>query len=81
MKLPRAVSGRELVRALERAFGYDQVHQVGSHVVLQAESPVHHRIAIPDHRLLRPGTLNGILRAVAKAQGITKAEAFARLFG
>jgi len=81
MKLPRGVSGGELVRSLERAFGYAQVHQVGSHIVLQAESPRRHRLAVPDHKVLRPGTLNGILRAVAQAQGISKAQVLRRLFG
>jgi hypothetical protein len=34
--------------------------------------PVHHRLSIPDHDPLRVGTLNAILRAVAKAKGIEK---------
>jgi predicted RNA binding protein YcfA (HicA-like mRNA interferase family) len=81
MKLPRSVSGGELAAHLERAFGYAQVHQVGSHIVLQTESPGHHRLAVPDHKILRPGTLNSVLRAVAQAQGIAKAEVLVRLFG
>ena len=81
MRLPRDVSGRDLARRLEQAFGYRQVHQVGSHIVLQTESPVHHRMAVPDHRTLRPGTLHGIIRVVAQAQGIPNGEVLARLFG
>jgi len=61
MKLPRDLSGRELIRRLERTFGYHQVHQVGSHVVLQTAPPLSHRIAVPDHATLRVGTLNGII--------------------
>jgi len=72
MKLPRDMSGRALIRGLEKAFGYRRVHQVGSHVVLQTESPQHHRLAAPEHKALRPGTLNAILRAVAEAQGVSK---------
>ena len=74
MKLPRDLAGRELVRVLVRHYGYRQVHQEGSHIILQTESPVHHRIPVPDHASLRLGTLNAILNAVARAQGITKDE-------
>ena len=71
MKLPRDLSGVELISVLCREFGYRRVHQVGSHVILQSEEP-HHRIAVPDHNPLRIGTLNSILRAVAAAQKIDK---------
>jgi predicted RNA binding protein YcfA (HicA-like mRNA interferase family) len=81
MRLPRNLSGRELLGGLERAFGYRKVHQEGSHVILETGSPRHHRIAIPDHRALRLGTLNGILRAVAQAQGLPKEEVIRLLFG
>ncbi len=71
MRLPRNLSGEELVSVLCREFNYQQVHQVGSHIILQSENP-HHRIAIPNHDPLRIGTLNSILRAVAAAQKIAK---------
>tara|TARA_Y100001934_G_scaffold262698_1_gene337457 strand:+ start:1318 stop:1557 length:240 start_codon:yes stop_codon:yes gene_type:complete len=72
MKLPRNLAGRALVQVLCRDFGYQKVHQVGSHIVLETDSPSHHRIPIPDHTPLRLGTLNAILRAVARAKGISK---------
>jgi predicted RNA binding protein YcfA (HicA-like mRNA interferase family) len=81
MRLPRDLSGRDLVAALGKAYGYRLVHQQGSHIVLQTETPRHHRIAIPDHKTLRLGTVNGILRAVASAQGTDKEQVVARLFG
>jgi predicted RNA binding protein YcfA (HicA-like mRNA interferase family) len=71
MRLPRDLSGTELIAVLCREFGYERVNQVGSHVILQREDP-HHRIAVPDHDPLRVGTLNSILRAVATAQNIDK---------
>jgi predicted RNA binding protein YcfA (HicA-like mRNA interferase family) len=46
------------------------VHQVGSHVILETDDPVRHRISVPDHAVLRVGTLNGILRAVAAHKGV-----------
>ena len=49
MKLPRDVSGRDLVKVLVRDWGYRQVHQVGSHIILQTDTPQPHRLSIPDH--------------------------------
>jgi predicted RNA binding protein YcfA (HicA-like mRNA interferase family) len=72
MKLPRDLAGAELVRVLIKHFGYRQVNQEGSHIILQTETPQHHRLAVPDHNPLRLGTLNSILRAVAAVQGISK---------
>jgi hypothetical protein len=47
-------------------------------MILQHEVP-HHRIAIPNHRPLRLGTLVAILRAVEKAVDIERAELLATL--
>ena len=55
-------------------FGYRRVHQVGSHIVLETDTPMHHRLSIPEHDHLRVGTLNSILLAVARAKGISKSE-------
>ena len=79
MRLPRDLSGAELVRILCRRWGYRQVHQVGSHVVLETDDPSHHRIAVPDHKSLRVGTLNGILRAVAEHKGIAREDLLSSL--
>jgi predicted RNA binding protein YcfA (HicA-like mRNA interferase family) len=79
MKLPRDLSGDDLVRLLCRHFEYRLVHQVGSHVILQTESPRHHRLAVPNHSPLRTGTLNSILRAVAEAKGLDKQEILSKL--
>jgi predicted RNA binding protein YcfA (HicA-like mRNA interferase family) len=72
MKLPRDISGADLIKVLCKHYGYAQVNQQGSHVILQTQTPVHHRIAIPKHDFLRIGTLNSILQAVAAAQAIDK---------
>jgi len=53
MKLPRDLSGADLASLLCRKYGYQRVHQVGSHIILETESPEHHRIAIPNHSPLR----------------------------
>jgi predicted RNA binding protein YcfA (HicA-like mRNA interferase family) len=78
MRLPRDLSGAALIAVLRRLFGYRQVGQEGSHVILQSDDP-RHRLAVPDHRVLRLGTLNAILRSVARAKGIDKADILARV--
>jgi predicted RNA binding protein YcfA (HicA-like mRNA interferase family) len=72
MRLPRDIGGREWAKSLVRHRGYRQVNQVGSHMILQTEVPEHHRLSAPDHRALRIGTLNGMLRAVAAAKRVTR---------
>jgi predicted RNA binding protein YcfA (HicA-like mRNA interferase family) len=79
MKLPRDLSGAELIQILCKHFGYRRVNQEGSHVILQTESPEHHRLAVPDHKTLRLGTLNSILRAVSRVKGIEKEDILERL--
>ena len=79
MKLPRDLSGEALVRILCRKWEYRQVHQVGSHVILETEKPGHQRISIPLHKNLRVGTLHGILRAVARHKGVSREMILARL--
>lgn len=64
MKIPRDLSGEDLVRLLCRRWNYRIVHQVGSHVVLETETPSHQRIAVPAHKNLRLGTLNSILKGL-----------------
>jgi len=74
MKLPRNISGRELVKLLSRSWGYRQIHQTGSHIILETEEPGHQRLAVPDHESLRIGTLNSILRAVAEHKRVMREE-------
>jgi predicted RNA binding protein YcfA (HicA-like mRNA interferase family) len=72
MKIPRDLSGADLARTLCRAWGYQRIHQVGSHIILQTADPSPHRIAVPAHSSLRIGTLNAILRSVAEHKGVTR---------
>jgi predicted RNA binding protein YcfA (HicA-like mRNA interferase family) len=46
MKIPRDLSGKDLIAALCRDWGYAKVNQVGDHVILQTQSPTPHRIAL-----------------------------------
>ncbi len=72
MKIPRDLSGFSLVNTLCKTWGYKQVHQAGSHIILETEIPSHQRIAIPNHNFLRIGTLNAILRSIANHKGVSK---------
>ncbi len=72
MKLPRDLSGNDLVAFLCKRWGYARIHQVGSHVILQTEEPSSHRVAVPAHKALRVGTLNAILAAVAAHKRVPK---------
>jgi len=79
VKIPRDVSGREIVKALCKDWGYRQVHQEGSHIILQTDTPTHQRIPVPDHNPVRIGTLNSILRLVAIHKGVDKQAVLASL--
>jgi predicted RNA binding protein YcfA (HicA-like mRNA interferase family) len=72
MKLPRDLSGQDLVKHLCKRWDYLKVHQVGSHIILQTQTPTFHRIAVPAHTPLRVGTLNAILASVAAHKDLPK---------
>ncbi|OGV78948.1 MAG: hypothetical protein A3K19_23980 [Lentisphaerae bacterium RIFOXYB12_FULL_65_16] len=72
MKLPRNLSGRQLIAVLCGEWGYRVLHQEGSHVVMETGIPTKHRVTVPDHRVLRVGTLNAIVRAVAAHKGVSR---------
>ena len=60
-KLPSDLSGRDLIKALERV-GFVVQRQRGSHIVLRREKPFA-RATVPNHKILRLGTLRTILHA------------------
>jgi len=72
MRLPRDLSGEELVKHLSKSWDYVNIHQVGSHIILQTLHPTPHRIAVPEPTLLRIGTLNAILSSIAAHKGVSK---------
>lgn len=72
MKLPRNLHGEALVAHLCKKWGFRKVHQVGSHIILQTDDPVSHRLAVPAHRSLKIGTLNAILADVAAHKNVLK---------
>lgn len=79
MKLPRDLSGAQLIKALEQ-LGYQATRQSGSHIRMTCSSPEEHHLTIPLHDPLRIGTLAAILADAATHQRITRDVLLARLF-
>ncbi len=80
MKLPRDLSGADLVRALGKV-GYRATRQTGSHVRLTCDTPVPHHVTIPAHDPLKIGTLAAILAEVSARSKLDRDELLRRLFG
>jgi predicted RNA binding protein YcfA (HicA-like mRNA interferase family) len=80
MKIPRDLSGAELVKRLAR-LGYAITRQTGSHIRLTSTVHGEHHITLPNHDPLKVGTLAAILASVAAHHGITRDELLHRLFG
>ena len=80
MKLPRDLSGADLVKALA-GLGYRVTRQSGSHVRLSTDQPSQHHVTIPAHDPLKVGTLAAVLAEVAGHLKIERAELLRRLFG
>lgn len=59
-KLPTDLSGRDLIKALQR-IGFVVQRQRGSHIILRREPPFA-RVSVPNHKTLRSGTLRTILQ-------------------
>ncbi len=73
MKLPRDVSGPDLVKALRR-LGYQTTRQKGSDIRLTTEQMGQHHEVVPNHYPIKPGTLHGILKSVASHHKTTVEE-------
>ena len=81
MKLPRDVSGEELVRSLRR-FGYEVTRQTGSHIRITSKfKGTEHHVTVPAHKQLKVGTLAEILGEVASYLDLTREQLTGDLFG
>jgi predicted RNA binding protein YcfA (HicA-like mRNA interferase family) len=58
-KLP-VISGQAAIRVFKR-LGYTVDRQRGSHVMMRAPEPPHRRLSVPNHKVLRPGTLRTLI--------------------
>jgi len=80
MKLPRDISSDELSRKLNK-LGYVVTRQTGSHMRLTRIAEEEHHLTILRHKNLKIGTLNNILKDVAKNLGKSKDDILNQLFG
>ena len=78
-KIPRDLSGKELIKKLKR-YDYEPTRQTGSHIRLTTQQNGEHHITIPDHTTLRIGTLSAILQDIAQHLGKTKTEIVEEIF-
>lgn len=79
MRLPRDLSGEELAHKLQK-FGYAITRQSSSHMRLTTHQKGEHHVTIPNHKALRVGTLNNIIKDVADHLGMQKSELMSVLF-
>jgi len=80
VRLPRDLSGHDLIRLLRR-FGYEATRQIGSHVRLQSNHRGRtHHLTVPNHSSLRLGTLNAILSDVADYLEVDRSKLIQELF-
>lgn len=79
MRLPRDLSGADLVRRSQR-LGYTPSRQTGSQIRLTTEVRGQHHVTVPHHDPLRIGTLAAVLAAVAAHHGLSREELLERLF-
>ncbi len=78
MRLPRDVSGPELVNAL-RAVGYVVDRQHGSHVRVTTQLDGEHHEATPNHHPIKVGTLSSILKSIAAHHRLSVEELIRKL--
>lgn len=79
MRLPRDLSAADLIKALGR-LGYEPTRQVGSHIRLTKPGRQEHHVTVPDHKSIKPGTLNSIMRDIATHLGLTRDKLMEKLF-
>ena len=80
MKLPRDISGKDLIKAL-CCLDYEVTRQTGSHIRLTTKRNGEHHITVPAHDPIKIGTLNAILRGIGEHNGLDRTELIKMLFG
>ena len=78
MKLPRDLSGAELIKK-PQLLGYEPTRQVGSHVRITTQQKGTHHVTVPAHKPLRVGTLSSILKDIANHFETSREEIISKL--
>lgn len=79
MKLPRDISGKDLIKALSH-LDYEVTRQTGSHVRLTTQRDGEHNITVPAHDPIKVGTLNAILKEVSEHTNLSRNKLVELLF-
>jgi len=79
MKIPRNLTGKDLIRSLKK-LGYQPTRQSGSHIRLSTLVNGEHHVTIPNHSPLKVGTLSAILNDIATHHGLNKSELINMIF-
>jgi predicted RNA binding protein YcfA (HicA-like mRNA interferase family) len=79
VKLPRDISGKDLIKALSR-LNYAVTRQTGSHVRLTTQRNGEHNITVPADDPIKVGTLNAILKEVSEHTNLSRNELVELLF-
>jgi len=80
VRLPRDISGTDLIKALSRV-GYRVTRQTGSHVRLTRDLAGLQHITIPAHDPLKVGTSAALFGEVAQHLEVSRDGLLERLFG
>jgi len=79
MKIPRDVSGKDLIKKLQ-FFEYQITRQVGSHIRVSTKKNGIHNLTIPNHNPLRIGTLSSIINEISRHFEIDRESLIKMLF-
>lgn len=79
-KIPRDITGFELLKLLSKKYGYVKTRQTGSHIRLTTTFNGEHHITIPNNNPLKLGTLSAILLDVATHLKKSKEQIIDELF-
>ena len=78
MKIPRDVSANRLIQSL-KGMGYAVTRQSGSHIRLTTNLDGEHDEVMPNHNPIKIGTLQQILKSIAKHHSMTLAQLLEKL--
>jgi len=65
MIVPKDIKGREVLKLLEKHYGYRQSRQMGSHIRATTPEKGQHHVTIPNHDPVKENTLKSIIKDVA----------------
>jgi predicted RNA binding protein YcfA (HicA-like mRNA interferase family) len=73
MRTPRNISSQDLIKSLKE-LGYEVTRQKGSHIRISTTvNGVHHE-TVPNHDPIKFGTIQSILKSIARHHGLTVQE-------